>query len=171
MAELPFWPCGEKLLHLQHFGPLEVPKLSRPAIDAGGNQRQGRAKLGVAIALNNLRGNIRGFQPELFTHRPLDRRIQMRMRADRPAQFPDANPLPGLRQSLLRPSKLVEHQRELEPERDRLRMNAVAAADHRRHLESTRLRRDRRPQLAQILCQNLGRFRQLDSQGRVENVG
>ena len=147
----PLLAFGEELLHLEHFGPLEVTKLRRPAIDARRDQRQRRAKLRVAIALDDLRGDVRGLQSELLTNRAFDRRIQMRMRADRAAEFSDADPFLGLRQSFLRPPEFVEHQGELEPEGDRLRMNAVAAADHRRHLESARLRGDRGPQVGQIL--------------------
>ena len=43
----------------KYFGPLEVSKLRCPPIDTRPNQRQGRAKLCVAIALNDLGGDIR----------------------------------------------------------------------------------------------------------------
>ncbi len=65
---------------------------------------------------------------------------------DRSAQLPDADAFLRLRQSFLRPPEFVEHQRQLQSERDRLGVNAVAAPNHRRHFESARLRGDRRPQ-------------------------
>ena len=109
----------------------------------------------MAITLNDLSRDVRRLQPESFTDGTFDCRIQMCMGADRAAEFAHANPFPGLRQSLLGPTKFVEHQGQLQPERDRLRVNAVAAANHRRHLESARLRSDCRSQFSQILGENL----------------
>ena len=83
--------------------------------------------------------SVAGFQPKLLANGRSICRIEVRMRADRAAQFANANPLRGLRETFFRPAEFVEHQRELQPERDRLRVNAMAPADHRRHLESPRL--------------------------------
>ena len=63
----------------------------------------------------------------------------MRVRADRAAEFADADPLARLREPFFRAAEFVEHQRELQTEGDRLGVNAVAAADHRRHFEPPRL--------------------------------
>ena len=95
----------------------------------------------------------------------------MRVRADRSAQFPDANSFRCLRQSFLRPPEFVEHERKLKPESDRLGVNAVAPANHWRHFESARLRGNRGSQVGQILCENPGRLGQLDCQRCVENIG
>ena len=142
MAELPFWPGAEVFFHFQHLGPLQMAQLRRPAIDARGDQRQGRGKFRVPIALDDLGRKHRRLEPELLADALLDPRIEMRVGADGAAQFPDADPLGGLREPLGGAAEFVVHQRELQPERDRLRVNAVAAADHRRHFVTPRLRRD-----------------------------
>ena len=69
----PFLARAEKFLHLQHLGPLQMTKLRRPTIDARGDEREGRAKFCVTIALNDLSGDRRRLQPELFADITLDR--------------------------------------------------------------------------------------------------
>ena len=61
------------------------------------------------------------------------------MRADGAAQLADATRSERLRETLFRAAEFVVHQRQLQPESDRLRVNAMAAADHRRHFVTPRL--------------------------------
>ena len=76
-------------------------------------KRQRGEKLRVPIALDDLRGKRRRLQSQLFANRALDLRVEMRMRADRAAQFPHSHPLGRLRQPLLRAAEFVVHQRQL----------------------------------------------------------
>src|SRR3954468_24960061 len=86
----------------------------------------------MAIALNDLGRDLCRFQPEAFTNLRLDRRIEMRVGPNRAAQFADPDPFPGLGEPFLSPAEFVEHQREFEAKGDRLRVDAVAAPNHRR---------------------------------------
>src|SRR4029450_2442424 len=47
-------PRPEVPLDFENFGPLQVPELGRPAIDARGNQCQRRLVFGVPITLDDL---------------------------------------------------------------------------------------------------------------------
>ena len=160
----------EKLLHFQHFGPLQMSQLRGPAIDARSDQRERRGKFRVPIALDDLGGKFRGLQPELCANVTLDPRIEMRVCADGAAQFADADALQCLRQPFLGPAEFVEHERELQPESDRLRVNAVAPANHRRHLVTPGLVADDAAQFADVFQQNPPRRGELHRQRRVENI-
>ena len=96
----------------------------------------------------------------------------MRVGADRAAEFADAHAFQRLREPLLGPAEFVVHERELQSERDRLGVDAVAAADHRRRFEigapgrrsrarSSRMSSSRIPQASLSLHRKRG----------VENVG
>ena len=61
-----FLAGAEKLLHLEHFGSLQMPELGRPAIDARRDERERRAKFRVPIALDDLGGKLRRLEPELL---------------------------------------------------------------------------------------------------------
>ena len=60
MAEQPFWPLAERLLHLAHLRLLQRADLGRELLEAGGHDRERRHHLGVAVALQDLRGDGRG---------------------------------------------------------------------------------------------------------------
>ena len=70
----------------------------------------------------------------------------MRMCSHGTAQFSYANALAGLREAFFGPSEFVEHEGELQTERDRLGVNAMASPDHRRLFIFARLFRDHLPQ-------------------------
>src|ERR1041384_5551086 len=124
----------EEFFHFEHFGSLQMPQLGRPTIDTRSDERERGAKFCVAIALDDLGGKSRRLESELLGNMLFDAGIEMGVRADRAAQFPDAHALQSLLQALLGPTEFIEHQSELEAKGDRLRVNAVAASDHRRHL-------------------------------------
>ena len=110
-------------------------------------------------------------QPELLANVSLNPRIEMRMGADCAAELSDSNTFQHLRESLFRPAEFIEHERELQPEGDRLGVNAVAPADHRRHFVTAGLVADHAAQIADVFEQDLARFAKLDRERRVENVG
>ncbi len=61
-----FLSVGEKFFRFQNFGALQMAKFRRPTFDARADQRQGGDKLGVQIALNHLRRDRRGAQPQFL---------------------------------------------------------------------------------------------------------
>ncbi len=73
-------------------------------------------------------------------------------------------------QPLFGPAEFVVHQRHLQPEGNRLRMNAMAAANHRRFLILARLLADRLPQFGDIFQKNVTRADKLDRKRGIENV-
>ena len=81
--------------------------------------------------------------------------------AYRSADFADPDALTCLGKPLDGAPEFVVHQRQLQPERDRLGVHAVTAADHRRHFEPTSLLRDHRSQRTQIVQKKLTRLIQL----------
>ena len=88
--------------------------------------------MGMPVALDNLRGDRRGLEAELFADVFLDARIKMRVRADGAGELAHRDLLARLDQSLFGPAKFVVHQRKLEAVGDRLGVDAVRAAHHRR---------------------------------------
>jgi hypothetical protein len=94
----------------------------------------------------------------------------MRVRADGAGKL--AHAIRSLRffEPLLGAAKFVVHQRELQAESDRLRVNAVAAADHRRVFEFHRPPCDHRPQFPQVGEQKIRRLGHLHGERRIEHV-
>src|ERR1700758_5147288 len=101
----------------------------------------------MSIALHNLSGESCRFQPQFLANSTFHSWVDMRMGANCPADFADADALTCLRQPLLRAAEFVEHQRKLQAKCDWLRVHAVAAPNHRCHFEPARLRGDHRTQL------------------------
>ena len=102
---------------------------------------------------------------------PLNPRIEMRMGAHRAAQLADSHPFQRLRESLFRPAEFIEHERELQPEGDRLGVNAVTPPNHRRHLVTARLVADHAAQIADVVEQDFACLAQLNRKRGIENVG
>src|SRR6266550_727183 len=73
--------------------------------------------------------------------------------------------------TIYRTAKLMEHQRQLQPEGDRLGVNAVAALDHWCLFVALRLFADCFSQYHKVVGQNLRRFGHLHRQRGVENIG
>src|SRR5256886_1717754 len=65
-------PLAERLLRLEDLGALEPPHLERDRLERRGGHGEHRAELGVAIPLDDLRGDERGLEPELPTHLRLE---------------------------------------------------------------------------------------------------
>src|SRR5438067_8702507 len=150
-----FLAFAKKFFDLQNFSALEMTKFCRPTIDTGGDDSERRHEFGMTITLHDLSRECCRFQSELFANRALNFWIDVRMRAHRSAYFADADALARLCQAFFRPAEFIIHQRELQPECNRLRVHAVTAANHRRHFEPARLLRDFRSQGIQIVEENL----------------
>ena len=73
-----------------------------------------------------------GRRPSFLQTYSLDARRKVRAGADRAAEFADGDDFAGAFKALERAAKFVVHQRQLQAERGRLGVDAVAAADARR---------------------------------------
>ena len=112
-----------------------MAKLRGPTIDARGNERQSRLEFRVAVALNDLCAERGWLETEVFAHSFLDPWIKVRVCPDGSAQFSNADARLNAIQPFNRTSEFIEHQRQLQTEGHRFRVDAVAAPDHRSELE------------------------------------
>src|SRR3954447_6350760 len=122
-------PLSERLLDLAHLGAREMPDLGREPLERRGAERERREHLGVPVACDHLRRQWIGLEAELLAGDPFDFGLDLRIRADRARQLPDAVRLE--RGSQPRPCA-VELERppcELPAESDRLRVDPVRPAD------------------------------------------
>src|SRR6266446_1883351 len=147
-----------------------MAEFCRPTLDAGAHQCERTNKLGVQVALNDLRGNWRRAQAQLPAVEGLDFRRQMRARADGAGQFADRYGLASDLKAFERAAKFVIHQRQLQAESGRLGMNAMAAANHGRELIFFCLESDDLAQPLDIGEQNVRRLHHLDAKGGVNDV-
>ena len=79
----PFLPLAERFLHFVHLGALQMAEFLRPALDGRAGERERRQIFRMAVALQNLRRDRRRTQPQLAANIGFNRRIQVRVRADR----------------------------------------------------------------------------------------
>ena len=128
----PFWPGAERLLDLAHLGALQVADLGREPLQAGAGQRDGLQQLGVAVARHDLRGDRLGAQAQALEHARLEVRADVRVGADRAGDLADRGLLEARSQPLGVAVGLEREAGELEPERGRLGVDAVGAADAQR---------------------------------------
>ena len=109
-----------------------MAKLQRPTVNGTTDQRQRAHEFRVTVALDDLGRNSVGLQAEFPADVMLNLRVHVRVRADRAGNLADRHRVAGAFQPGQRPGKFVVHQRHLQPERDRLGVDAVRAPDHRR---------------------------------------
>ena len=124
--------AAERLLYLADLGAGEMPDLEREGVERGRDDRERREELGMAVALEDLGRGGRGLEAEPLAREPLELGIGRRVRADGARELADAHPLECPRDSLAAARQLEGPADELEPERRRLRMDAVRAADLQR---------------------------------------
>ena len=121
---------GERLLYLADLGALEMTYLEGERLDRRAERGARVEQLGVAVAGDHLRGR-RGPKPELFTDVRLDLRVDVGVRADRAGDLADGDGLACVLEADAVVAELQGPERELAPERDRLRVDPVRAAGHR----------------------------------------
>jgi hypothetical protein len=80
---------SERLLGFEHLGALEMAELDGPSLDARANERQRELKFRMDVALDDLSGDGRGLEAELFADEILDVGRQVRAGADGAGQFAD----------------------------------------------------------------------------------
>ena len=150
-----FLADGEKFFGFEHFGPLEMPELLRPALNGTTDQRQRRRIFRVPVALENLSGNIYRLESELPADICFDLRREMRVSADGTRDFSDRHDFASAFKSRQRPTKLVIHQRHFQTERRRLGVNAMRAPHARCKFKFLRFARDDLPERFYIGDENL----------------
>ena len=132
IADEPFWPLAERLLHLAHLGAGEVADLGREPLERRGEERERRKQLGVAVARDDLRRRRLGARARAARRRGARPRVAARVGADGARELADAHALERPREPLAVAVELERPARELRAEGDRLGVDAVRAADHRR---------------------------------------
>ncbi len=134
---------AERFLDLADLGFLETANLQRKFLERRRRDGERRQQLGVPIALDDLRRDRRGLEPEPLAHGLLDGRIEMRKRADGAGNLADTDDLAGPPNAFQVPAELGVPERQLQSERHDFGVDAVRAADHRRlpMLEGARLDR------------------------------
>ena len=164
-------PFGEKLLRLQDLGALQVADFGRQPLDRRGDHAERGEIHGMAVARNDLRRDRLDRKPHFFRHIGFDARIDLRKGADRAGDGAGRDLL--ARQFEARPGarKLGEGDGELEPERGRLGMDAVRAADGRREFVFAGAPLQRGQQRIDVGNENIGGANELHVQAGVEHVG
>src|SRR5205085_1169160 len=125
-----FLALAERLERLEQLGALEMAYLCRESLDASGNDGERREKRRVAVARHDLRRDGLGKKVELLEHFGLDVGAVDAVASDRAGKLAERDLAPGLLEPRTGPGKLGVPAGELESERDRLRVNAVASPDH-----------------------------------------
>ena len=161
---------AERFLDFANLGLLQAANLERELLERRGGDGQRRQQLGVTIALDDLRRDRRRLQTKPLAHRLLDRRIEMRKRADRAGDFADADRLASAAHALDIAAKLGVPERQLQAERHHLGMDAVRAADHRRLPMLAGARLDRLGQAAHVLENQVAGLDHLQGLRRVDDV-
>src|SRR5437870_2374718 len=96
----------------------------------------------MPIALHDLCRECRRFQSKSVADCAFNFWIDMCMRAHCAAYLTDSNALAHLREPFFRATEFVEHEGKFQAECYGLSVHAVAAPDHRCHLEPARLTGD-----------------------------
>ena len=123
---------GERLLDLADFSLLEPPNLQCELFEGRGRDRERCEKLGVTVPLDHLRCDGGRLETERSADIGLDRRRQVRERADGPRELAHRHGVARAVNAPHTPRELRVPQRQLQPERHRLGMDAVRPPDHGR---------------------------------------
>ena len=162
---------AEIFLGLQHFGSLQMPDLGGEPFDRACHHGQRGEVSGVAVARHDLGGNRLDAEAELLRHIGFHLRIDMGEGADRAGDGAGGDLLAGLHQPFARAGELGVSHRELQAERGRLGMHAVASADGQRVLMLEGAGLQRGQQLVDIGNKDVGGLDQLHVEAGVEHVG
>ena len=122
----------ERLHHLADLGVLEVPDLGREPLQRAAEDRDRRHQRRVPVALDDLGADRVGMEPELGKDLRLDVGPEMAVRPDRPRDLAGRDLVDRLREPAPPAVDLERPAGELQPERDRLRVDAVGPAHHQR---------------------------------------
>ncbi len=120
--------AAERLLHLAHLGARQMADLGREAVERRGEQRERREQLGVAVALQDLGRARSRLEAEPLARDALHLGLGGGVGADGAGQLPDPQALDRAGEPLAVAVEREGPPGELEPERRRLRVDAVRAA-------------------------------------------
>ena len=165
-----FLPGREILFDFEHFSALEVAELGGPAVDARPDEGDRLLELGVAVALDDLRGESGGNEAELAADHLFHARVQVGVGADGSREGADADAFAGLLEPFDGAAKFVIHERHLEAEGDRLGVDAVGAPDHRGELVFVRFLGDGGAERFEVFQEHPARFVHLDGERGVEDI-
>src|SRR5438045_8551845 len=117
--------AAEPLLHLGDLRTREVADLECELVERGGEDRERREELGVAVALHDLRRARCGLETEPLARDPLDLGLGRGPGADGAGELADADAVERTAEPAAVSVELEGPAGELEAERDRLRVDAV----------------------------------------------
>ena len=123
---------GERLFDLAHLGFLQVADLGREALQSGAGDRDRRQQHRVAVAGDDLGGDVLALQAELLHHPRLDRGRDRGVGADRARELAEAQLREGFFEPLQVAVGLEGEAGEPQAEAGRLGVDAVGAADAER---------------------------------------
>ena len=92
IADEPFCPFAERLLHLAHLRAREVADLGREPVERGGDERERGEELRVPVARDDLGRDGLRLEAEPLADEPLELGIGRGVRADRAGELADAHP-------------------------------------------------------------------------------
>ncbi len=140
------------------------------ALDRGGDHAERGEIHGVTVAGDNLGRDRLDLEAHLLGHVFFDARIDIGEGADRAGDGAGGNLPLGLDEAQLAALEFRIGLSELETEGRGLRMNAVGAADGRRHLVLESPALDGGEQFVHVAQQQVGRAGELHVEGGVEHV-
>ncbi len=161
----------EIFLGLQHLGALQVTHLDRQSFDRRGDHAQGREEHCVAIARDHLGRDRLDRQAELARDILLHPRIDIGEGADRARDRASGDIGARRLQPRLVAREFSVGLGQLEPERHRLGMDAVAAPDRGGELMFERPALEHLEQFVDVGQQDVAGARELHCQAGVEHVG
>ncbi len=151
IAEEPFWPARKGSWHLADLGPLQVADLDRQPLEAGAGERDAEKQLGVAVAGDDLRGDVPRADPQARQYAGLELRVRRGVGPDGPREGTDGDLVEGLGEPQGVAVGLEGEAGQLDAERRRLGVDAVGPPDAERLGLLAGPRGERRDQLLRAL--------------------
>ena len=164
-------PAAERLLDFCHLGAGEVSDLERELLERGRGDRKRGEQLGVPVALKNLRRRRRGLEAEPLAGDPLDLGVGCGVGTNGARELAHAHPLEPALEPRTVTLKLEGPAGQLEPERGRLRVDAVRTADLERLAVLLRPRHDGAEGPFEAGHQQFAGVAYLEREARVDDVG
>ena len=128
----PLLPGAERLCNLVHLCPRQVADLEREALQRGGEERECRQQLGMAVPLDDLRRHRLRLEPEALAGDALDLRVDRCVVAHRAGELSDPHSLERARETRATAVELERPPGQLEAEGRRLCVDSVRPAHDQR---------------------------------------
>ena len=163
-------PFGKRLFHFADLGLLQAADLQCELLETGRGDRERAQQLGVAVALNHLRRHRIWLEPQAAADRRLDRRIEVRKRADGTGNHADPHAFARAAHALDRAGDVGVPQRQFQAEGHDLGVDAVRPPDHGRVLVLDRAGLDRIGKSGQQLEDDVARLDHLQGLRGINHV-